>query len=195
MCHSQRTEPWLYCRLFEGGALNIDWLLIGLRVLHIGGAVFWAGSAFFFFGFIEPTTVALGPESQKFMHHMVDKRKIAERIVAASTLTVAAGALLYWRDSSGFDLSWITRPTGVVFTLGALAGFAAWVNGVFGIHGTVHRLDDLGTAMATAGRPPSGEELGRMGALAGRLHVLGIADVILLGFALLAMATARYISF
>jgi uncharacterized membrane protein len=166
-----------------------------LRVFHIGGAVFWAGSAFFFFGFIEPTTVALGPESQKFMHYMVDKRKIAERIVAASTVTVAAGALLYLRDSSGFDLSWITRPTGVVFTLGAVAGLAAWVNGVFGIHRTVHRLDALGTAMATAARPPSGDELGRMGALAGRLHVLGILDVVLLGFALLAMATARYISF
>ena len=34
-----------------------------------------------------------------------------------------------------------------------------------------------------------------MGALAGRLHVLGIVDVILLSFALLAMATARYVSF
>ena len=166
-----------------------------LRVLHIGGAVFWAGSAFFFFGFIEPTTVALGPKSGEFMHHMVAKRKVAEQIVAASTLTVAAGVLLYWRDSSGLDLSWITRPTGLVFTLGGLVGLAAWVNGVFGIHPTVHRLDALGTAMATAGRPPSGEELGRMGALAGRLHVLGILDVALLGFALLAMATARYVSF
>ena len=174
---------------------KIDFLLIVLRVLHIGGAVFWAGSAFFFFGFIEPTTVALGPRSGEFMHHMVANRKIAERIVAASTVTVIAGALLYWRDSSGFDLSWITRPTGVVFTLGAIAGLGAFFNGVFGIHGTVHRLDDLGTAMATAGRPPSGEELGRMGALAGRLHVLGILDVVLLGFALLAMSTARYISF
>jgi hypothetical protein len=129
------------------------------------------------------------------MHHMVAKRKIAERIVGASTLAVAAGALLYLRDSSGLDLSWITRPTGLVFTLGGLAGLGAWVNGVFGIHRTVHRLDDLGTAMATAGRLPSAEELGRMGALAGRLHVLGIVDVVLLGFALLAMVSARYVSF
>lgn len=39
---------------------------------------------------------------------------------------VVAGALLYFRDSSGLDLSWITRPTGVVFTLGGIAGLAAW---------------------------------------------------------------------
>jgi uncharacterized membrane protein len=166
-----------------------------LRIVHIGAAVFWAGSAFFFFGFIEPTTVALGPKSGEFMHYMVDKRKLAERIVAASTLTVVAGALLYWRDSSGFDLSWITRPTGIIFTLGGLAGLAAWVNGVFGISPRVHRLDALGTAMATAGVPPSGDDLGRMGALARRLHVLGILDVTLLAFAILAMASARYVSF
>jgi hypothetical protein len=139
--------------------------------------------------------VALGPKSGEFMHYMVANRKVADRIVAASTVTVAAGALLYLRDSSGFDLSWITRPTGFVFTLGGLVGFAAWINGLFGIHPTVNRLDALGTAMATAGRPPSGEELGRMGALAGRLHVLGIVDVLLLAFALLAMASARYVSF
>jgi hypothetical protein len=174
---------------------DIDWLLIALRVVHIGTAVFWAGSAFFFFGFIEPTTVALGPESQKFMHHIVDKQKITQRIIAASTFTVAAGALLFWRDSSGFDLAWITRPTGLIFTLGGLAGLAAWLNGLFGIGPSVHKLDQLGTAIVGAGRPPSAEELGRMGALSARLHVLGIADVALLGFALLAMATARYVSF
>lgn len=166
-----------------------------MRIVHIGAAVFWAGSAFFFFGFIEPTTVALGPKSGEFMHHLVDNRKIAERIVGASTVAVIAGALLYWRDSSGFDLSWITRPTGVVFTLGAVAGLAAWVNGVFGIGPSVHRLDRLATAMATAGRPPSGDELGRMGALAGRLHIYGILDVVLLGFAILTMSSARYVSF
>jgi hypothetical protein len=108
-------------------------------------------------------------------------------------LAIVAGALLYFRDASGLDLSWITRPTRVVFTLGGIAGLAAWANGVFGIHGTVHKLDALGTAIATAGRSPSREELGRMGALAGRLHVLGIVDVVLLGFS--PLASARYLSF
>ena len=43
----------------------MDWLVMVLRVVHIGGAVFWAGSAFTFFVFVAPSLEVLSPPSRK----------------------------------------------------------------------------------------------------------------------------------
>ena len=42
----------------------MDVYAIILRILHIGSGVFWAGSAFFVFGMIEPTASALAPTAR-----------------------------------------------------------------------------------------------------------------------------------
>jgi uncharacterized membrane protein len=173
----------------------LDWLQIALRIVHIGAGVFWVGSAFFFFTFIEPTTAAIGPDSQKFMHHLVTRRRIIQVITTAATLTVAAGAVLYWRASGGLDLAWITRPTGLTFTLAGAVGLVSWLMAIFGIGPSVDQMDKLGAAMATAGRPPTSDEMARFQVLQGRLHGFGIADVAMLGFVVLAMSVARYLSF
>ena len=171
----------------------MDWLVIGLRIVHIGAAVFWAGSAFFFFLFVEPTARALGPDAGKFMHHVVAQRRIVSRVVGASTLTVLAGALLYWRDSAGLTASWITSPAGLAFTLGGLTGLVAWLDGVVGIGPSVTNLDRLATSIATVGRPPSNEQLSALDALQVRLRRLGQLDVVMLSIAIVAMAAARYL--
>ena len=37
-----------------------SWLTIVLRVLHIGGGVFWAGGMFVVAGYVEPAATAAG---------------------------------------------------------------------------------------------------------------------------------------
>lgn len=77
---------------------------IVLRILHIGSGVFWVGTAWFFFGFIEPTTKAIGPQAGPFMHHVVRQRRVVRAIVGAGAINVVAGAfLLYWRASAGLN--------------------------------------------------------------------------------------------
>ena len=173
----------------------MDILQIVLRILHIGTGIFWVGTAWFFFAFIEPTTQAIGPAAGPFMHHLVSKKNIVRAIVGAGSINVVMGAILYWRTSGGLDQAWLKSGTGIGFTFGAICAIVAWALGMWMLGPTVTALDAAGTAMASAGRPPTPDELGRMDALGHRLHRLGQIDVVLLIGAVLGMATARYLTF
>jgi uncharacterized membrane protein len=165
-----------------------------LRVAHIGAGVFWVGAAYTFFGFVEPTLKALGPEANKsFMAHVTKRRRFPLFVVAASTITVVAGLLLYWRASDGFDLAWVTAPMGLGFTLGALAGIVAFVMGAAVISPTIARLEKLGGEVERAGGPPTPEQASQFQALDRRLQQSGIADFVLLTVALFFMAISRYL--
>ena len=166
---------------------------IVLRILHIATGVFWVGTAWFFFGWIEPTTKAIGPQAGPFMHHIVRQRRVVRAIVGAGAINVIAGAFLYWRASAGLNPTWIGSGIGIGFTIGAIAAIIAWIVGMVVIGPTVEQLDEAGTAMAGAGRPPTPDELGRFHALEMKLHRGGQADVVLLLTAVVFMAASRYL--
>jgi uncharacterized membrane protein len=42
----------------------VDWWLILLRILHVGGAMMWFGGAIIGGFFLQPTAKALGPAGQ-----------------------------------------------------------------------------------------------------------------------------------
>ncbi|HEY3217923.1 MAG TPA: hypothetical protein VGK15_02415 [Candidatus Limnocylindria bacterium] len=168
-------------------------LQIALRIVHIGAGVFWVGTAWFFFGWVEPTTKAIGQQAGPFMHHIVSQRRITPVLIAVSTLNVLAGVTLYWRASGGLASAWLQSPTGIGFTIGGLAAIAAWGIGLRVIAPTVEALDHAGGAMAAAGRPPTPEEGAAFHALEVRLHRAGVADTVLLAAAVLMMATSRYL--
>jgi hypothetical protein len=166
---------------------------IVLRILHIASGVFWVGTAWFFFGWIEPTTKAIGPQAGPFMHHIVRNRRIVRFIVSAGAINVAVGLLLYWRASAGLNPAWVASGIGIGFTIGGIAAIIAWVVGLTVIGPTVERLDAAGTAMVTAGRPPTPDELAQFHGLEARLHRAGQADSLLLATAVVFMAASRYL--
>jgi hypothetical protein len=47
-------------------------------------------------------------------------------LVVAATVAIGAGAALYWIDSSGLRVDWITTSTGLGFSAGGLAALAAY---------------------------------------------------------------------
>ena len=173
----------------------MDVLQVVLRVLHIGTGVFWVGTAWFFFAFVEPTTQAIGPAAGPFMHHVVRQRRVVRAVLTAATINVVVGLILYWRTSGGLDQAWLRSGTGIGFTFGAVCALAAWALGVSMLGPTIDKLDEVATAMGSAGRPPTPEEVGRFGALQHKLHRIGQVDVILLIGAVLGMASARYLTF
>jgi hypothetical protein len=128
------------------------------------------------------------------MHHLVRQRRITSVIVYAGAVNVAAGLLLYWRASAGLSPAWIGSPAGIGFTLGGLAAIAAFILGMTQIAPTVNRLDLAGTAMASAGRPPTPAELAGFHELEVRLHRAGLIDTVLLAIAILMMAASRYLT-
>lgn len=170
----------------------MDWYLIVLRILHIGSAVFWAGSSILFTLFIEPTVNAIGPAGQQFMQHLGGIRKMPRYISGAAGLTVVAGILLYWKDSAGFDLDWVTSPIGLGFTIGGAAALIAFLLGASMVGPGVTRMGALGKEIEASGGPPTEAQMGEIGRIQHRLHLIGRIDLVLIGIAILAMATARY---
>jgi hypothetical protein len=168
----------------------MDGLTIGLRIVHIVAGTLWVGGAALFFFYIEPTMNKLGPDAEKFVQEAIHRRKAPIYFATISTLTVLAGVILYWRDFGGID----TSPMGLALGLGGLAASIAWLGGNLLIPRTLGQLSALGAQMKAAGEgPPPAELVDRMHATQERLRLIGAIDLGLLGFAVVAMASARYL--
>jgi uncharacterized membrane protein len=167
----------------------VDLATVALRIVHIGSGVIWAGGAALFFFYIEPTINKLGPDAEKFVDEVVNRRKLPLYFMIASTLTVLAGVILYWRLFAGISMS----PFGLALGLGGLAAIIAWLGGNLLIPRSLAEIGRLAGEMKAAGGPPSAELLGQMHATQERLRMIGMIDLILIGFAVVAMAGARYL--
>jgi uncharacterized membrane protein len=108
----------------------MDPFLLLLRVLHIGSGIFWVGAAFTFLLFVNPSAKALGTDAQgAFMDQITRVRRLPMVVLIAGVVTVLAGATLYWRASGGLNSAWISTPTGIGFSIGALAGIVSMALG------------------------------------------------------------------
>ena len=171
----------------------MDVTLLLLRLLHIGSGIFWVGSAFAFFLFFQPSAHSLGPDGEgRFMANLSRVRRFPMVILGATLVTVGAGLLLYLRDAGGLQL-WISTPTGIGFTIGAIAALVSFALGPLAILPTIGKLDKIGGSLAEAQRPPTPEELTTIQALQGRLRTVGKVDLVFLAIAVLFMATSRYL--
>jgi uncharacterized membrane protein len=167
----------------------MDWLYIVFRVLHIGSAMLWAGGVALFFFYVEPTINKLGPDAEKFVDEVVNKRKAPVYFAVVSTLTIIGGFALYYRDAGGFQL-WTTTE-GIIFTVGAVAAILAWIGGNALITPGLKLVGAIGQEMKAAGGPPSAELVARMHAAQARLRSVGLWDLVLIGVAILFMESAR----
>ncbi len=167
----------------------MDVLAIVLRIIHIVSGVFWVGGAALFFFYVEPAITKLGPDAEKFVDEVINRRKAPIYFATFSTLTVLAGVILYWRDFGGID----TSPTGLAFGVGGLAAIIAWLGGNLLIPKTLGQLGAIGAEIKAAGGPPSDALMARMHATQERLRLIGLVDIVLLVFAVVAMASARYL--
>jgi hypothetical protein len=171
----------------------MDPFMVAFRIVHIGSAIVWAGGAALFFAYIEPTINAMGPDGEKIIAELVGKRRLPIYFAVASTLTVLGGLILYWRDSGGLQLSWITTATGLALTIGGLSALAAWIGSNLLIPKAIGVVGGIGGEMKAVGGPPSSELMGRMHEAQQRLRTIGLIDLILIGIAVLTMASARYL--
>jgi uncharacterized membrane protein len=167
----------------------MDVLAVVLRIVHIVSGVLWVGGAALFFFYIEPTMNKLGPDAEKFVDEMINRRKAPIYFVTMSTLTVLAGVVLYWRDFGGIS----TSTFGLALGLGGLAALIAWLGGNLLIPQTLSKLGAIAGEMKAAGGPPSAELMARMHATQARLRLVGAVDLILLALSVAAMASARYL--
>ncbi len=166
--------------------------LIVLRLVHILAGVLWAGSAIFYFFFVEPTVKSLGPAGSKFMQDFIEKRRYPLFMNIVSALTIVAGALLFWTVSDGLQPAWLTSGPGLGFTIGSVVAIVVYGIGFFMIRPRVERLGNLGKTIGMAGGPPTPEQAAELQKLNKEMTQIERIDVILLTVSLITMATARY---
>jgi hypothetical protein len=171
----------------------MDWLMLVLRIAHIGGAVLWAGGAVMFLGYVAPTTTALGPRGEAVMQDLLRPRRLPAYFAIVSTITIVAGAALYWRDTGGLMPSAVSSTFGLVFGLGGLAGGFAWIVAVVIIPRAVGRIQDAATELRAAGDTPSADQLHHLRAAQDRLRRTGWVLLTLLAIAVVMMSIGRYV--
>lgn len=168
----------------------MDVLGVVLRIVHIVSGVLWVGGAGLFFFYLEPAINKLGPDAERFVDEVVNRRKVPVYFMALSTLTVLAGVTLYWRD---FGVTVNTTPFGLALGLGGVAALIAWLGGNLLIPSTLAKLTAIAAEMKASDGPPSAELVARLHATQERLRTIGMIDIALLLFAVVAMASARYL--
>ena len=166
--------------------------ILALRLVHIVSGAFWFGAALTMFLFLQPTAQATAPAGQTFMLHLLRNRRLSEVVLAAAVLTVGAGSLLFWRDSNGLQLAWMSRPPGLGFTVGAAAAWLALLLFAFVGYPTGRRIVAIGSLLEAERRPPGDEEQRVLAQSQRTLQRIGVTVLLLLTVAIASMATARY---
>jgi len=161
-----------------------------LRLIHILSGIFWVGAAVLMAAFITPAARAIGPEGGKFMQFMLGKLRLSNTISLSALLTTLAGIVLYWRDSAGLLPMWISSFTGLMLTIGAIAGILAAILGGTITAPTAARMDALAKQMQAAVVPPSPDQMAQMQKLQMRLGQAGVWGAVLLVISATAMAIA-----
>jgi len=168
-------------------------LLTLLRIAHIVGGVFWAGSSFLMAGFIEPTVRGAGDDGRRFMQRLNSHSRFSAAIAAASGATVLAGLWLMWIVSSGFGAAFFSTGRGGALGIGMWAALVAFVLGFVMMNRPLRKLAGIGAAAAAAGGPPSPAQMAEMEKLTGTVRLGGRLVAVLLLIAVALMAGARYL--
>lgn len=159
----------------------MDVYLIVVRLIHIGAAFFWVGSAALMGRFVLPAAHNAGDDGRKFMRSFLTSTRFPIAIAASAGIAVLAGILLWLRGSSGHfsSLGW------TVLTIGAVVGIITAING-----GAVtsRRSREYGAALSKSDSTPE-----QLAALEAKLLQGANIDAALGGIALLCMALARYL--
>ena len=126
------------------------------------------------------------------MKRFLDHPWFSTYITAVELLTVITGFVLFWNASGGLEGVWLTSPTGLAFTVGAVAAVIA-LGISFPICLTLSKLYYLGDDSDPGpgdgqAQAPSFEEYHN------RLALLGSLYATLLTLAVVGMASAQYLN-
>lgn len=168
-------------------------MLILLRLIHIAGGVFWAGTMLFAAVFLEPSVREAGPDGAKVMLGLM-RRKYMVVMPIVAALTILAGVGLLEQVSGGFHPDWMSSPTGITLSLGAAIAILAFLIGIFFVRPAAMRLAVLMPQMMQSPEGQAREALmAEAQGLRTRLRRGGRVVAALLGVTTIAMAVARYV--
>jgi uncharacterized membrane protein len=171
----------------------MNYLVLLLRILHIGAGVFWVGGVLIMTFFVSPTVGATAESGQKFVVHLMNNVKFSARMSAAAGLTILAGFLLYWIDSDGFSSAWMRSGPGIGFGIGAVFALVGFIYGIL-LGRTMKAMAQAGARLSQGG-PPSSEQMAQMQSLRNQQVSYSKISAITLILSVVLMAIARYLVF
>ena len=166
--------------------------LFVLRLIHIGAGVFWVGSVFTFFLFVQPAAIAVGPDSTRFTYQLLHHRRFGIAILTAGITAVAAGIWLLVITSNGLDTDILFSISRLGYTVGGVVAILTLALGglyVFPRTRIVERT--LGQVLGDA-RPPTPDEQATLARAGGEARRAGWLVLLGLAIAVICMATAEY---
>ena len=150
----------------------MDWLILVLRLVHVGGGALWVGMMVFMVCFLTPAIAEAGPQEGGKLMAALQRRRIMVIMPVIALLTIGSGIWLMLRVYGG--------RAGMALNLGAAATILAFLIGIIFMRPAMMR------ATVTTD-PAEAQRLRARGAKLGRV----VAWLLL--FALGAMAVARYL--
>lgn len=170
----------------------MDILMTVLRLIHIGGGIFWVGATFFTEGFLVPTVSASGPEGGRLMGRLMTQSRFPVAISVTPMLTMLSGIIMYGIDFGRRDgFAWLGTYEGLAFTIGGLAGLLTLIPVFSMLRPAGEKILEVGQKIAAAGGPPSPALLAEMASWQEKRAQGGRLTVLLMIIAVIGMATAR----
>lgn len=169
----------------------MNYLIMGLRIIHIVAGIFWVGGTLIMTFFIAPTIGATAEAGQKFVGHLMRELKFSQRMSAAAGLTILAGAALFSIDSDGFTSGWTSSGAGTGFSIGAAFAMIGFIFGIL-VGRTTSTMAKLGAQFQGK---PTDEQIAQMQALGKQQAMYSKIASAALILAVIFMAIARYLVF
>ncbi|HZA98325.1 MAG TPA: hypothetical protein VE399_06075, partial [Gemmatimonadales bacterium] len=154
--------------------------------------VFWVGAIFVIAGFLMPTAHSVGPESGRFMQHLMLRRRLPIFLWGAMLLTVISGFTMYARMTAATHGTWASTAPGIGYGVGGLAAILAAILGGAISGPAARRLGAIGQQAAQSGGL-SAEQQSEVQRLQSRATLGSRLTAGLLAVATGAMAIARYL--
>lgn len=170
----------------------MDIYIIVLRLIHIFAGIFWVGSGFFMVGLFIPAMRAQGPQGGRFMYGLMKYSRFNVAMPVSSLLTTAAGVLLYWEVSDGFNADWMGSDPGIVLSIGVTAGLLAFGHGAAVTGPTAGKVEKAMDAAFFKDGPPSPEEAATLQVLGAKMGHHAMISLVLMIISVVGMASARY---
>jgi hypothetical protein len=167
--------------------------LLTLRLIHILGAIFWAGSLMFTSFFLIPV-IRSSPAVAGQVMAGLQKRRLFIALPVVALLTIASGLRLLSIVSAGFSGSYFSTPTGRTLATAAVAATIAFLLSLLVSRPGFVRIGRLSASLAAVPDDVARQSIAaEMARLTRRVAISNALVVVLLMAAAVGMAVARYV--